>query len=288
MVDNASEDGSADAFQAYIDKKNLGSSVRVIRSERNGGFSAGNNLGLKQATGSHILLLNSDTEVLPGSIAQLRAALLEKPDCGLMGAQLVGDDGARQNAHFRFISPISEFLNAASVSPLERLLRRWHIALPLNDNSEGCPCVPADWISFAAVVIARPVIDAIGLMDEGYFLYFEDVDFCQRARKAGWPIYQASRVQVIHSRGGSGPVKANQAQRKRLPRYYYESRTRYFKQHYGGSAGLLCANLMLYLGYAIAAVTRLYKRRDIQRVAGEWRDIWVDTFKPINRGTYER
>lgn len=288
MVDNASEDGSADAFQAHIDKKQLGARVQVIRSQRNGGFSAGNNLGLKQARGSHFLLLNSDTEVLSGSIEQLRAALVDTPDCGLMGAQLVGEDGARQNAHFRFISPISEFLNAASVGLLEKLLWRWSIALPLNDDPEARPCVPADWVSFAAVVVAKPVIEDIGLMDEEYFLYFEDVDYCQRARKAGWPVYQASCAKVVHRRGGSGPVKANQAKRKRLPRYYYESRTRYFKQHHGGVAGLLCANMLLYLGYAIGAVTKLYKRRHIQRVSGEWRDIWLDTFKPTKRGAYER
>lgn len=281
VVDNASADGSAERFDAYIETNAPSGNIKVIRSDYNGGFSAGNNLGLRQAASSHILLLNSDTQVLPGSIKHLHTALADTPHCGLIGAQLVGEDGALQNAHFNFISPISEFLSVAAVGLLDRLLHNWCVAKPLNEAPEEDAYVRADWVSFAAVVIARPVIERIGLMDEGYFLYFEDVDYCQRARSAGWQVCQASNVKIIHSRGGSGPVKASQAHRKRLPQYYYESRTRYFKQHYGGCFGLIFTNLLLYAGYCIALTTKVYKKRSVQRVAGEWRDIWTGIFRKL-------
>ena len=81
--------------------------------------------------------------------------------------------------------------------------------------------VKPQWTSFACVLLRREMLDKIGLMDDGFFMYFEDVEFCRRARKAGWEIFHNPKARVIHLRGGSSPVKKNTLERKRLPRYYY-------------------------------------------------------------------
>ena len=100
--------------------------------------------------------------------------------------------------------------------------------LPISDQPQGTP-----WISFACVMVRRQVIDQIGLLDDGYFMYVEDTDYCRRARAAGWEIWYWPASRVVHLRGGSSPVKSLTAKRGRRPRYYYASRSRYLAKFYG-------------------------------------------------------
>ena len=102
--------------------------------------------------------------------------------------------------------------------------------VPLDITDEPTPC---DWASFAAICIRAEAIEAVGLMDEGYFMYFEDVEYCRRAKQSGWSLLHWPEAHIVHLRGGSGPVKKLSAERKRRPRYYYEGRNRYFRQAYG-------------------------------------------------------
>jgi len=117
-------------------------------------------------------------------------------------------------------------------------------------------------------------------MDEGYFLYFEDAEYCRRMRRAGWRIARAPEARVVHFRGGSAPVKALAARRARLPAYYYAARTRYFRQAHG-RAGPLLANLGWHLGRGLAQGRRLFARPVPPAIEAEARDIWTNFTDPL-------
>ena len=117
-------------------------------------------------------------------------------------------------------------------------------------------------------------------MDEGYFLYFEDTEYCLRARRAGWTFALAPQATARHHQGGSGPVESSISQRRRLPAYYYRSRSRYFAQTYG-RAGLIAANLMWYLGRAVALLRPLAGRSVPRAIESEARDIWTSALSPL-------
>ena len=111
-------------------------------------------------------------------------------------------------------------------------------------------------------------------------MYFEDVDFCRRARAAGWPIINNPQAHVVHLRGGSSPVKSQAAKKKRLPRYFYESRTRYYYKHFGRS-GLLMANLSWHLGAVIGKGRQLFSSGYLPNICeSQWRDIWTNFTRP--------
>lgn len=278
IVDNASGDGSKEQIGVWLDtQKSPTVPIQLISAHKNGGFSYGNNQGIRNAKATLTLLLNSDTEVRPGCFSALMQAKHDNPNAAIIGAQLTSEDGARQVSRFQFISPLSEFVSAAGISIIDSLFPKAVVPIHLQSSAEveTGRYKSADWVSFAAVALDRALLPNGGLMDEGYFLYFEDTDLCQRAKKAGTDVIQAQNARVIHKRGGSGPVKANYLAGKRQPRYFYESRSRYLRLHYGGKVGLLCGNLGRYTGYTIALLSRLYKKRRIQSVASEWRDIWI-------------
>ena len=137
-----------------------------------------------------------------------------------------------------------------------------------------------EWASFACILLCGRMLRELGPMDEGYFLYFEDVEYCLRARRAGWAIRQVREARAVHFRGGSGPVKSLARERARLPRYYYSSRTRLLYQAHG-FGGLISANLLWYLGRVIKHASRLTGRRIKPMNRAEGRDIWTNVTRPL-------
>ena len=180
-----------------------------------------------------------------------------------------------QVSQFRFHSPWSELIRGAETGPVTKLLRRHVVAL-------DPPVDPGDveWASFACILLRGDMIRALGPMDEGYFLYFEDAEYCLRAHRAGWQIALAPDAVAVHFRGGSGPVKAKARARKRLPAYYYSSRTRFLTQAHG-RAGLLAANLCWHLGRGIATARRLAGKAVPAAIEGEAGDIWINFGHPL-------
>jgi GT2 family glycosyltransferase len=275
IVDNASGDGSADKIAAAIDRLPGTPPVRLIRSEINSGFAGGHNRAMTAVKADYFLLLNSDAVLRTGFLAQMVAAAQAHPEIGLIAPQIETDDGEVQVSCFRFHSPQSEMVRAASCGPVTALLHRYVVAL-------DPPVAPdqIEWVSFACILINTEMIRDIGLMDEGYFLYFEDAEYCLRARRAGWGILQVCDAVAVHFRGGSGPVKSLEKERKRLPSYFYASRTRFFRQAHG-MTGPWRANLMWYLGRLIARVRGIFGRAALPSVAGEERDIWTNVLNPM-------
>ncbi len=274
VVDNASGDDSVERLTETVARRRWDSWVRIVPAGRNGGFSAGNNVGIQFVDSEFYLLLNSDTIVRPGAIASLLEATKAHPEAGLIEPRLEWPDGEPQMSAFNWPTPVSELIQMAGTAAVTRVLRRHEVAIPIQDESRA-----VGWGSFACILVRKTVVDAIGLMDEGYFMYFEDIDFCRRARKAGFPTVYWPHAHVVHLRGKSSPVKTLQAERKRRPAYYYAARARYFAKFYG-VAGLWFANACWMLGQGISLVRKVVHGRPPHACEREYADIWMNCFNP--------
>lgn len=280
VVDNASGDGSPERIAASIRAHDRSGWVELLVSAVNGGFSSGNNLGIRAVRAEAYLLLNSDTVVQPGAIAELRNALATRPDADLIGPRIEWPDGRPECSAFRFPSAWSEFDRSARTGAVSRLLHKSVLTPPIPERPEAFA-----WASFACIVIRRRAFERIGLLDEAYFLYFEDIDFCRRAHAAGlrglyWP-----SARVVHLEGASGPVQSSIGARRRPPAYYYESRNRYFAKFHG-RAGLIAANLMWCLGRCISWTRETFGRKPPHLCPHEGRDIWRRTLRPLAPGWF--
>lgn len=267
IVDNASADQSFERLReefAGVTRPE----VRVLSTPHNGGFSYGNNAGIRAVDADAYLLLNSDTLVRPRAVETLYQFLADHPRAGLVGPRLEWETGESQVSGFRFHRPISELIAGAATGPVTRALARWDVPLEISDQPRQ-----VEWLSFASVMIRAEVIRAIGGLDDGYFMYYEDSDYCRCARRASFEIWQQPAARTVHLRGRSSPVKSLHAARKRLPRYYYASRARYFRKHYGIS-GLLAANLLWSTGRGISWLREKVGVKQPHTVERQLVDIW--------------
>jgi N-acetylglucosaminyl-diphospho-decaprenol L-rhamnosyltransferase len=243
VVDNDSGDGSPDVIDGAISRHGWGAWACVLRTGRNGGFSAGNNAGIRAVDAELYLLLNPDTVVRPGAIEALRCFMEERPRVGICGARLEEPDGRPQGSAHRFPSPLRELDSGARLGVLSRVLGRGHLAAV--NAAAGGPH-RSDWVSGAALCVRRGVIEDVGMLDEGYFLYFEEVDLCKRAWAAGWEVWHVPEARIVHLEGSATGIKQ---QERRRPRYWFESRRRFFVTHYG-VAGLMAADVLWAVGRA--------------------------------------
>lgn len=279
VVDNASGDGSADQIDRWIRAQSPPVPVDLVRSDKNSGFSGGHNQGIQACAAEYYLILNSDAVLRPGFLAEILAQADQAPKAGFVAPQIETDDGQIQVSCFRFHSPRSELVRAACSAPVTRLFNRHVVALPPPVDPDQI-----EWASFACILLRQKMIADVGPMDEGYFLYFEDAEYCLRARRKGWRIARAPGAVAVHFRGGSGPVKSLEKARKRLPDYFYRSRTRFLYQAHGYS-GLIGANLLWHLGRAIAQMRRLVGKPVPAAIQTESRDIWINVKTPLKPHT---
>lgn len=280
IVDNKSDDNSVSVILDAIKKNAWGEWTKFVRSSVNGGFSSGNNIGIKAVQSEYYLLLNSDTLIRKGAIKQLLKTADEIENIGLITPRLEWPDSKSQVSCFNYRSPISEFISISNTGVITKLFSKYNVPIPATDEISY-----PSWSSFACVLIRKEVFDDVGLMDEGYFMYFEDAEFCHRASNAGWKIVNDPSAKVVHLRGGSSSVKKNTALNKRLPKYYYESRTRYFYQLYGW-AGLTIANLLWTMGRVISKTRQTLGRRDKAVSQKQWLDIWTNWLNPLKNYTH--
>jgi GT2 family glycosyltransferase len=287
VLDAASGDGSADVLEGEAVSRQWTDWVSIVRLPQNGGFSAGNNAGVAAAREKGrfdgFLLLNSDTIVRRGALGVLGEILQREPSVGLVGPRLEWPGGQLQVSCFRNISPATEFVAAAKTGPVSRLFPGGEVAIsnPLTHSAidslktGGCAIGAGEieWISFACVLVREDVVDSIGAMDEAFFMYFEDVDYCRRARSAGWRIAYAPDAHVVHLRGGRTPDAFELEDRKRRPAYYYQSRARYLAKYYGRT-GPWRANLCWLLGRAVSLAREVLGNKSPHTALGEAADIW--------------
>jgi len=281
VVDNASQDDSCLLIGDWITEHSADSQVELLASNENAGFSAGNNLGIQQAEAEHYLLLNSDTIVREGAIALLLEAAEKETSAGLISPRLEWPDAERQESCFQFHTPISEFASSAGTGAITKLCYSYLVPNSISDENTYC-----DWTSFACVLIKAKVFKDIGLMDSGFFMYFEDMAFCHKAKQRGWKILNLPSAHVVHLRGGSSQLKTHTRLRKRLPHYFYESRTRCFYLAYG-YLGLLLANLLWEAGFVISLMRSLLSSDYVpNRTTLQWKDIWINFLSPLGSYTH--
>ncbi|MEM9435398.1 MAG: glycosyltransferase family 2 protein [Pseudomonadota bacterium] len=274
VTDNASGDNSAEEIAAWC-TAHPDAPVTLVQSQTNSGFSGGHNQGMAALEARHYLLLNSDALLRPGFIATILAAARGNPRAGFIAPRIEHEDGTGQISCFRAHGPVSELIRGAASDPVTRLLKARDVPLSL-DPAPGT----IEWASFACILVSGAMVREIGPMDEGYFLYFEDAEYCLRGRRAGWSIIHEPRARAIHHRGGSGPVKTLAAAKRRMPAYFYASRSRFLYQAHG-RIGLLAANLTWHLGRGLAQLRRLAGKGVPRAAEAEARDLWINAFDPL-------
>lgn len=277
VVDNASGDGSDKLIADWIETQPEGTPVTLIRSATNSGFSGGHNQGIGAMAAPFYLVLNSDAVLRPGFCSAILEAARAAPQAGLLAPQLEDEDGTVQINCFRVPSPASELIRGAATGPVTKLLERWTVWLQMPPEPDQI-----GWASFACILLRGTMVEEIGPMDEGYFLYFEDTEYCLRARRAGWNIVYVPQARAVHFRGGSAPVKSLARARKKLPRYYYASRTRLLYQAHGRT-GLWAANAAWLLGRGITRIRGLFGKPGNPGVESEAIDIWTGVRDPLGR-----
>jgi N-acetylglucosaminyl-diphospho-decaprenol L-rhamnosyltransferase len=219
VVDNASADDSAAAAERIP-------GVRVIRMGRNAGYAAANNAGIRESRGDLLLLLNSDTLVPPGALDRLIEKLMATDRVAVAGPRLVDAAGRPELSFGRMISPLNE-------------LRQKH-RTPARIETETAREQFVDWVSGACLLVRRADAEAVGLLDERFFLYTEDVDFCHAIRKRGGKILFTPAAEVTHLRGRS---RATQPEASR--KAYRASHIAFYQKHYPWYVPLLRLYLRL-------------------------------------------
>jgi N-acetylglucosaminyl-diphospho-decaprenol L-rhamnosyltransferase len=277
IVDNAS--GDFPILSKAIESNGWSSWVTLIEAPRNGGFGYGNNLAMAQAfkegTPAYIHLLNPDTQVRPGAIGSLVQFLEARPEVGIAGGSFENQHGKDTSVAFRFPTLLSEVDAGIEFGLVTAALRRWVVAQPMGSAAQ-----PIDWVSGASMMIRPAVISAIGGFDENYFLYFEETDFCFRARQAGFSTWYVPESRVMHIIGQSTNIADVSNGPKRLPAYWFESRRRYFAITHGIGQAMtidIITVLARLVGHAKRTIlgrqrtTIPYYIRDLLRYSVLWR-----------------
>jgi GT2 family glycosyltransferase len=230
VVDNASTDNSVSII------KNQFPWVNLIENQENVGFARANNQALQKSSGKYLLLLNSDTELLPQALATLTKVLQSQPQIGAVGPRLLNTNGTLQPSCYPMLSPQRELWRLLFLDYLWRKasypMNKWDLQKPHE----------VDVIMGACLLIRREVLDNIGLLDESYFMYTEEVDFCYRLQKARWELRWIPMAQVIHHGGAS-------SKQKEMEMYLQLYKSKF--QFYSKFGGMNRANLFIkYLKYA--------------------------------------
>jgi GT2 family glycosyltransferase len=268
VVDNASGD-MAQIAQA-VAANHWDSWVALITAPRNGGFAYGNNLGIEhaytRAPPDYVYLLNPDTQVRPGAIGSLVRFLEERPGAGIAGSTFETPDGVDWPMAFRFPTLWSEIDSGISFWLVTRALQRWVVAVPMDNFPQR-----VEWVAGASMMIRAPVIDAIGGLDENYFLYFEEPDFCHRANRAGFSTWYVPASRVMHIGGQSTKVHSLVGP-ERLPPWWFESRRRYFALRFGVARAMVI-DVAAVLAVSLGLLKRILLGRPGTAVSHYIRDL---------------
>jgi GT2 family glycosyltransferase len=206
--------------------------ARLVVSPINGGFGAGNNLGVRAAHEAglrfdYVHFLNPDTEVRPGAVVELARFLRDTPRAGLASGSFEHEDGTAWPIAFRFPSIAGEIEGGCGLRIVSRFLGSRAVARTMGQRPERI-----DWCSGASMMLRREVLETVGGFDEAFFLYYEEVDLCRRIEAAGYECWYVPSSRVMHVRGQSTGVTAL-GKPRRLPGYWFESRRRYYAKHHG-------------------------------------------------------
>lgn len=280
VVDNAS--GELPILAAAVQTNAWSSWVSLVQAPKNGGFAYGNNLGIQhaclEAVPDYVYLLNPDAQVTPGAIGALVRFLEAHPEVGIAGSRIENLDGSDWPIAFRFPSLLSELDQGLAFGMVSRILRPWKVARLMGETAEA-----VGWVEGASMLIRPDVFAAIGGMDENYFLYFEETDFCYRAKLAGFATWYVPESRVRHLKGQSTGVTTAQSSPKRRPSYWFESRRRYFVRAFGVEYAMLIDLVALAAG-SLGLAKRQLLRRTHTGIPCFVRDLFRNSvLRPRNR-----
>ncbi len=245
VVDNASTDGSVEMVRREFPQ------VRLIANEVNLGYTGGNNRGIAASQGRYILLLNPDTEVVGDALPTMVAYMDAHPDVGALGPQLLNPDGSVQSSRRRFPTLGTALVESTVIQqwwPDNRILRRYYVQDRPDDAISE-----VDWVTGACILLRRQAVEQVGPLDDAFFMYSEELDWCRRARDAGWKVVYLPTARVIHHEGKS----SEQVMPLRHVRFQ-RSKIHYFRKHHGRWAGTLLHAFLL-LNYAYLLVVESLK-----------------------------
>ena len=269
--DAASNDGSVEEIGAAI-RENGYEWATCYDIGRNGGFAFGNNHILRTHVLSdnvvdYVLFLNPDTYIHPGAPRELAEFLAANPKAGAAGSRLENPDGSLRAYAFRFPAPWREFFRGARLSLLDKLVPEARVTVEgLSETRQ------VDWVTGASFMVPRRVFDEVGLMDDGYFLYFEETDFMNRMRKAGYTVWHVNESRVVHLAGQStGERSSERSSRRPVSAHWLSSRARYFTRHHG-RFGAMLADVLFLAGDLVYRTHRLLALRRPESPPHLWRD----------------
>lgn len=224
LVDNASSDGSIDKLEAdFMDYKVKGL-LTIIRNSENLGFSKANNIGIKASRGEYILLLNSDTYIVEECLTKSLEYIKEHKDIGALGCKVELPNGTLDHACKRgFPTPKASlyyFLKLHKINPLRFGL---YDALHLREDEVG----EVDSLMGAFMLMPRSVLNKVGLLDEDFFMYGEDIDLCFRIKQAGYKIIYYPKAKILHYKGGSSKKR-----RTKVIYDFHQAMWIFYKKHY--------------------------------------------------------
>ena len=222
VVDNASTDDSVGMVRAEFP------GVHLIVNTVNQGFSAANNQGITGAHGRYVLVLNPDTEVVGEALSTMVVFADAHPDVGGVGPQLLHPDGSVQSSRRRFPTLATAFFESTWLQPYapRRVLERYRVL----DQSDDA-MLDVDWVMGAALMARREAVEQVGLLDEGFFMYSEELDWCRRFRDAGWRVVYLPAAQIIHYEG-----KSSEQVMPARHIHFQTSKVRYFRKHHSKAA----------------------------------------------------
>ena len=277
IVDNDSGDDSEEKLrQACLDHQSKNTQgwehVEVIQSGNNGGFGAGNNVGIRYGMEKYpdleyAYILNSDAFPEQEAISTLISFLDENPRYGIAGSRIHGTDNEPHITAFRFPSIQSELEDSIAFGPVTRLLKNYVVPMGMPEAA-----IDVDWLAGASMVMRTQMIKEIDLFDETFFLYFEETDLCRRASQKGWKIRYLTESRVAHIGSASTGMK----KWTRIPSYWLDSRRHYFKKNHGAWY-FYVATLLKLLGHSFNELRCFVTRRDSGRPEQFGRDLLKHT-----------
>ncbi len=246
VIDSASNDGTAAMVSAEFPQ------ISLIASRDNLGYSRGNNLGLRQARGRYLLLLNPDTEMAGDALGTMCAYLDEHPSVGVVAPQLLNPDGSVQPSRRRFPRLATTFFESTWLQAWSPpgVLEHYYAHDLAADRA-----VEIDWAVGAALMVRRAVVEQVGGLDESFFMYSEELDWCRRIRSAGWQVVYLPSARIVHHEGrSSAQVPAATHIR------FNASKVRYVQKYHGRLAAALLRWYLL-AGFAAQLIVEWLKGR---------------------------
>ena len=259
VCENGTGPESAEKLRRAIDENGWGSWVDLTVLEVNRGFCGGNNAVIRDVFASadppeYVLLLNSDTIVHEGSMSALVDFMDAHPKAGIAGSQLLSPEGKIQASPFLFTGIGSELDRGLRLGVASRFLTG---KLTIDHSKPG----PAEWLAGASLILRSSMLREIGLLDEGLYTYFDDIDICLRAKRAGWESWYVPESKVIHLEGASTGIKgSNVAKVKPRPAYWFQARRRFFLKNYG-KLYTAAADAAFLVGYSLWRLRRLVQNK---------------------------